>query len=350
MILDQDTVASAAEIMQSSDLSQHISTTDDHFEIDDGLYEEWIKKLEASGMEGGEYLYKDSKYLKAIIKAELASTYPKLKNEKTNLSDNKFQGTVEIIRRTYEAEDDERYTKANKKDDPEILLTYMKPEEFNSKLAALKTESNYEQLKSDYEELRRYFTIKGNEQTTENNNTTKSNSGITIVIPLFDGTSVSAQEISYQNNINKYSVPVEFLVSQLQVTQNPEYIYSLADMVINNSKIELVIQETYSYSYTRTVVNEEQEVTEADSADGTPVTTTKIVNVSDTKSETETIGIMKYIREVDTWIVKVTQEYEKTDTRYQESGAIKFDEAGTFTYTKTGNVSYSATPAVSNNE
>lgn len=349
MLLDQDTVASAAEIMQD-DLSQYISIKDDHFEIDEALYDEWIKKLEAQGMDGGEYLGKNSKYLKAIIKAELASTYPKLKNEDTNLDDNNFQGTVEIIRRSPDAKDEDRYTEANKKDDNEILLTYIEPEKFEEMLKSLKEEYDEE----DYEELRRYFTIPKSEETNATTNTTdttttkKKSSGIKIVIPKYNGTSVDSQEISYQNSVNKYSVPVEFLIAQLQVTQNPEYIYSLADMAVNNSKIELVIQETKTTTTTTTVTN-----TIKKDADGNTVTdengNPKIESETSGPNTKVSYGIMKYIREVDTWIVKVTQGFMKKDPpTSQTTGELIYDQVGTFTQTIVEKIEFIATPATTN--
>lgn len=317
-LIDEQTVIEAAELMQG-DLSQYVTIDDDHFEIDESMYEAFVERLEKQGLDVGSFLQKDSKYLKAIIKAELATTYPKLKKDATtNLSDNSFQGIVEIIRRSYEAEDGQTYYNGGEAE--EILLEYMEPEKFDQKVA-----------NGEYEEVKKYYTISGSSEDS-------IGSSMVIKIATYNGSSIGTEQISYQNQINKYSVPVEFLISQLQVTQNPEYIYALADMIVNNSKIELVIQETYSYSYTHTVVNTKIETENGDI----------IITVTDEESESERIGIMKYIRKVDTWIVDITQEYTKKDTRYQEEGYITYNREGTFTYTKNGDVTFNATPIVSN--
>lgn len=353
MLLDKETTASAAEAVQSiqQDFSKYITIDNKEFVINDALYDKYFEVLDTKGMNGGEFLYRDSKYLKAIFKAELASTYPKLNNTETTLDSNTFQGTVEIIRRSPDAEDDDRYTEDNKKGDNEILLTYKPYKQFNDELKAL--ESGYQEGK--YEELRRYFTIK-EEQTTEEEsteetentqNTSKTSQGIIIIIPTFDGTSVSSQEISYQNNINKYSVPVEFLISQLEVTQNPEYIYSLADMVVNNSKIELVIQETKTTTTTKTVTNTYK--TDEDGNKETDENGNYIIQKGKPQETTQvSYGIMKYIRQVDTWIVNVLQEYTKNVTT-TTTGGLVYDQVGTFTETTVKKIEFIGTPGVSNN-
>ena len=151
-----------------------------------------------------------------------------------------------------------------------------------------------------------------------------SNSGGTLIleVAVYDGTNVKREKIAYQNAVSKYTIPIEFLFTQLQVSRNPEYVAALCDMVLNNSKIELVVQETCSVTEEYTVHKDGSEELE---------------------KTTGTIGVMKYIREADTWIVNSIQEYFKN-----EDIVITEEEhdENTSSWKKTVNrkVTYKATP------
>jgi len=51
--------------------------------------------------------------------------------------------------------------------------------------------------------------------------------------------SISKQKIDYKSQVSNYSVPMEFIVAHLQITNSVDYAIAIADMVINNSKIDL---------------------------------------------------------------------------------------------------------------
>lgn len=145
----------------------------------------------------------------------------------------------------------------------------------------------------------------GDTDTSDIASTTKSSttSGGTMVLEyaVYDGSKVIVDKVAYQGAVSKYAIPIDFLMSQLQVTRNPQYIAAICDMVMNNSKIELVIQETLSTTTTYKMTQEDGKVK--------------------TKEENTTtnIGTMKYIREADTWIVNSLQEYFKNkDVEVQE--------------------------------
>ena len=151
-----------------------------------------------------------------------------------------------------------------------------------------------------------------------------SNSGGTLVleIPVYDGTNVKREKIAYQNAVSKYTIPIEFLFAQLQVSRNPEYGAALWDMVLNNSKIELVVQETCSVTEEYTVHRDGSE---------------------DLEKTTITIGVMKYIREADTWIVNSVQEYFKNEDitiRPEEHD----EDASSWKKTVNRKITYKATP------
>ena len=105
-LIDRGSVAQAAEIMQG-DLSSYVSIEENEFKIDESLYDALYENLKSTGLDPEALgMDKNSKYLKAIIKAELATTYPKLSSDEdkqTNLEDDNFQGIVQVIRRSYNA-------------------------------------------------------------------------------------------------------------------------------------------------------------------------------------------------------------------------------------------------------
>ena len=314
LLIDLGLNAKAAETMQG-DLSAYISIQGDQYIISDDFYTKFIDDLlkEESIDASATFFGNNNKYLKAIIEAEIMSSYPKL-------GDAGLQGIVQIVRRTYEAGDDERYGSGNK----EILLKYMPKDQFDAKVQSLQSSFN----QNTYNDLRQYFTF---DLATLN-----------ITIPKYSNGTFSTENIAYKTKVDKYSVPAEFLITQLQITSNPEYIYSLADMAKNNSKIEIVIQETYSYLYSQEIVYQYELGPVQDGEE------LKLLEIRNTTSESESTGLMTYIREVDTWIVNSTQKFVKNDTRWQELTEGQKNVEGTYSYTKKGEINYIAAPATSN--
>lgn len=52
---------------------------------------------------------------------------------------------------------------------------------------------------------------------------------------------LTEEKIPYQTMISKYSVPFEFFISLLQITQNPEYVSAVAELVQDQGEIEFTI-------------------------------------------------------------------------------------------------------------
>ena len=98
-----------------------------------------------------------SKYLEKMVEAYMYTTLPNLGGDQPN------SGMVKVIRRSYKAEDTDRYEDDETPNpDKEIQLSYMKKEEFDEKLEKL--EDDYDE--EDYNELRNYFTISFDAGTT----------------------------------------------------------------------------------------------------------------------------------------------------------------------------------------
>lgn len=363
------------KFLRGTNTLEYLEIKGDHFEINDAIYDEFEKRLSKPDVDidvDELHLGKDEPYLEKILQAYLSNNLPDLGGEG-------FNGIVKVLRRSYNAADTDRYTDDDSPNqDKEILLKYMDKDEFYKKADKLK--KKYDE--SDYNNLRQYYTIDYDNGattsvTTTNNNANKENeesgeseedkeleneikdalkddfseeleeseqkeeeeeeeksaskntgvsslSTMVIVIPVYNGTSVSTEKIPYQQVTSKYGISIGMLISNLQASRNPEYISALCDLVMNNSKIDLVVQETVTKTETYNVTK-----------NGETLDSTK-----------ETIGVMKYVREADTWIVNSKQEYFKNEdkTTVEQS----HDETTeSWTKTVTTKVQYKATPGSS---
>lgn len=461
-VLDKEVVASGANIISGGDVMDYIAIENDHYVIDESLYDEYRNELEANGLDPDSlYLGKNEKYLEEMVQAHLASDLPDLGGEG-------FNGIIKVLRRSYNADDADRY-EDNTDQDPnkEIQMKYKDKTEFDDLLKDLK--NNFDEDKYN-DKLRGYFTIdedtgatssgsaypgqkyeltdeqkrnlaymvfhedqnseegmkavashmcnlyeyynwkniisadnisfydyitqtsaasggsgwyatsdllppdeseeinqtalnaveeciiNGNrtlplyinefgppsdiypntgepgvtkvsgqgtsgtfwlaagggagnvffytdeeyKEYCENNNTSStgtvssttssstSRSTKVIKVAVYDGKTVKEEKIPYQTVTSKYSISMGFLLTNLQVSRNPEYVSALCDMVSNNSKIDLVVQET---------------CTTIETYNGKESTTPS--------STTRSIGVMSYVREADTWMVNAKQEYFK---------------------------------------
>ena len=168
-------------------------------------------------------------------------------------------------------------------------------------------------------------------QNTQNSSSSSSsssdsilNESLCIVIATYndvDGEfTIGTQKINYQLETSKYGTPSEFFISHLQVTNDPQYVEAMTDMVINNSKINYVIQDQYKET---TVTNYESykvnKYDVEDSDDGS----IQSVTIKDTDEvgpevvstkTTKTLSVVSYVRDADTWIVKAQQKFVKKES------------------------------------
>ena len=137
---------------------------------------------------------------------------------------------------------------------------------------------------------------------------------------------INEKPIAYKNVIAKYSMPFEFLVALLQISQNPEWVAAVADLAMKNSKIDLVIQDcltTITEEYTSDYTYKEIDTTNNSIIkEGTDRSKTTIV--------TKLSKVVVYVAEVDTWMVNMEQEYDrKTPDDTENSWETEEDGAET---------------------
>ncbi len=146
---------SSKAIMSSIELAStdEAGTTTDSDDSDDTDTE---AKTSMDADEASDYqVY--SRYLEKMVEAYMYTTLPNLGGDQPN------SGMVKVIRRSYKAEDTDRYEDDETPNpDKEIQLSYMKKEEFDEKLEKLEKKYN----EKDYNELRNYFTISFDAGTT----------------------------------------------------------------------------------------------------------------------------------------------------------------------------------------
>lgn len=234
------------------------------------IYDKIIENLEAKGIDAEAAGLDKEGVLEDIIHAEVVTQYPYLGGDG-------LQGIIKFYRRDYNAGENDEGT----------LMEYVKPEKFQE----LKDSGNWNEIKD-------VFTLVPNSGG--------SNSRYNLVLATYreEGgtTTIEEQNINYQLETSKFATPTEFLIAQLQVTNDPKYIESLSDMVVNYSYINYIVQD----QYTETVVSEYMTYTEEDE-DGSENTETEVTSTTTTKS----LSMVAYIGSADTWIVKIQQKYTK---------------------------------------
>ena len=154
----------------------------------------------------------------------------------------------------------------------------------------------------------------------ETSGSSPTSSTINLVVATYkdvDGKiTVSEQKINYQIETSKYATPTEFLIANLQTSNDPKYVKAIADMVIHNSNINYVIQDQYNETivknYESYTVNTYS--TKKDNNGNLQSMSLKgsknVKNLVSSKT-TKTISILSYIKDADTWIVKLKQRYAK---------------------------------------
>lgn len=128
---------------------------------------------------------------------------------------------------------------------------------------------------------------------------------------------ITEQKVDYQLETSKYATPVEFLIAHLQVSTDPQYVKSICDMVIHNSKIDYTIQDQYNKTTTKKCESYTTNKYKVGKGEGGKLESLKIKSSKDSgtivksSSTTETLNLVAYISDADTWIVKNKQKYTK---------------------------------------
>lgn len=297
LILDEIVVSAASEGIQSS-LSQNTTIENNQIVIQDTVYDDILNKLKEQGLDPYSlYLDPSQGYIQKYVQAEAVTSYPKMGTEG-------MQGIINFIRRDADATEGDAGT----------LMTYMPYEEFNN-IVSQQTESAFQQIKNCFSLdmttmealVATYTSISGTENSYN----------------------IAVQRIAYKNQVAKYTMPFEFLISLLQVSRNPEFVVSLADMVINNSKINYTIQDCVSNIKTTEIYTYDEVTYEPEYEGNTLVAVnTTTTSKTETNKDVTTVvnSILPYISQVDTWIVNVDQYYDKSVTDVNNSQVQELED------------------------
>ena len=161
----------------------------------------------------------EKKYIKKFFEAELTTST--LYANKTKVA-GKTYGTVYVYR-TLDGQDTENAT----------LLTYMSYKEMEEKATKGKIDS-----------IKKYYSIdsEGKLVIPEWKTTTTYNPDTLIVIKN-SSTEVTLKHVDYRSAISQYTTPTTFFIYLAMVSQNPEFVSAVTELV-KDSKIDLTIIDT----------------------------------------------------------------------------------------------------------
>lgn len=279
-----------------------LSSDNDIIEImKEVLTEAGVKGIEDLGLGTEE---EAEQYLLKFYKSSIVTQLPYIPGVE-NISDKYIQGMVHIKR-----------TKTTVEDARELI--WMDYEKFKEKIGAENADPN----------LLNYYSIDENwnlcvavyTQTLENGVTTSY--------------TITENKIPYQTLISQYSVPLRFIISMQQITQNPEYISKMCDMFIDGKQIDFTIFDSiettthtdiYRYNAMSKWIEEVEETKDEILPDGTiissdPVIVRKQKTSGPTPCEEITINttitntIMANVTYARTWLVELTNNYENENT------------------------------------
>ncbi len=171
---------------------------------------------------------------------------------------------------------------------------------------------------------------------TDNNNSDGNNSGSggNKNEDKSETIEITEQPVPYQSIISPYSIPFDLLMVLQEMSQNPEYVSTFADL-IQDGEIELTIfdsietlTEDYTYTYNLNQKwlqqvpvetpkeTEEENSQEEGNEEKTPEMTTQLNSSTSqvtkkTKTITETDSVSAKVTKADVWVFHTEKEYEK---------------------------------------
>lgn len=130
-------------------------------------------------------------------------------------------------------------------------------------------------------------------------------------------------KIPYRTMVSQYSVPIEFLMDLLQVTQNANYVQAVADLIKDDSEIEFTIFDSittttdiYTYKHSEMKKWRQRHQSTNQITGHTSTTYTKERSGPDEQPDEVTTTITKEdsvkanVTKAKTWILEQTTEYE----------------------------------------
>lgn len=224
--------------------------------LDDG-FEERVERIIENYKINADSVGLTEDLFKEMYKAEVMTLYPDIrKRDKvgTKIGKNDLQGCVQFTR-TY-------------KDGTQEMLEYKPFDDFRTELAkfgydlqdaegnSVSQQQIYfskAEVDKNYKELRRYFTLdeeynvivatmNSTESTTTYSDYAKEEGQADEYSYTY---SVNTVKINYRSGIEKYSMPLEFTLTMLAVTENPGFCEALLEL-IRDTKILIEVQDSIS--------------------------------------------------------------------------------------------------------
>lgn len=252
--------------------------------IEEALADQGVSK---SSLELGNDEKKADKYLIKFMEASIATEMPFIPNK--DLISMGTQGIVRINR---------QYVDGTVK-----LLDFMEYDRFKEKVESGNKEATrvFSIDESGNLCIAKYYSVEVNGTQTEY--------------------TLTEEKIAYRNYISQYTMPIEFLIANLMVSQSANYVAALADLVKKNSSINFAIfdaedEVTEVYTENKTIFNRTYREPEY-LPDGTyleggyEVTTT--TSTQKTTTITKTNSITAGVTNANTWSIKQTNEYTKKE-------------------------------------
>lgn len=254
-----------------SDVLDNVKINGDELEIDQDYLQTAKKRLKSMGIEPESLgLAGHEEYLERFLETEIVTNYP-------HLGDEGLQGTV--------------YFERAQIDGSTKNLEYIEYDSF------------YELVDEQNSEIYNYFTVDTDDWTVH-------------VGKNSNDEEINIEKINYKNMVSKFSLPFEFSISLAMVTQNPQFVLAVVNLV-KNSKIVITIAESKTITTTETVYSYHRNVTETTTGTGV---STSIANEdgSETSSDTKTIySTQVFLSRANTWILN-----EITELKYNEGSSI----------------------------
>ena len=148
---------------------------------------------------------------------------------------------------------------------------------------------------------------------------------------------INIEAISYQDMVRQYNMPYEFLVSLLMVSSSPNWIEEVADLVIEDSRIDLTIHDNYSRSEDRSIKTWTQHISK-DSANATITGTIHHISTLDTITTNHNLS--PDIEFVRTWLFNKSVIYNKEEKGNENSWTEELEDTGTSENGKSGRENY----------
>lgn len=330
--------------------------------IDDEQLKEKIQEwFEKSGVDKNYVGIDDNlDILEEFLRAEVATLYPDLRLQDsigTSIGEDEVQGCVQFLR---------HYS-----DGTEELLEYMSYDEYSREVAKLGVKLDDEQtqkqiyfdrnsVETQYNKLKDKFTLDKDknliviglytsETTVTYNDFAKQEGKVDGDGNSFSFT-INVERVNYQSVISKYSMPFEFGLALLMITDNPAFCEELVELA-KNSKIVIGIHDNnvstnmvtnYSvdvnHLLTRNVMYKiEERETEEDDWKETrreqykPYPMTETITIQNNPYSTVTTKVNSTqmalcVETVDTWIASYESEYIKNNENKEETTTYKDED------------------------